>query len=53
MIKLSFKSDSELQKYLIDNNLNDTIMFADPTYVRAVIGITTDNRLVYDYYKMV
>ena len=53
MIKLSFKSDSELQKYLIDNNLNDTIMFTGPTYVRAVIGITTDNRLVYDYDKMV
>lgn len=29
MIKLSFKSDNELRKYLICNNINDTIVFIE------------------------
>lgn len=31
----------------------DVVVFASPTYDDALIGVTTDNRAVYDYERMV
>lgn len=31
----------------------DVIIFDNPSYDDALIGITTNNRAVYDYYKMI
>ena len=31
----------------------DVIIFNNPSYDDALIGITSDNRAVYDYYKMI
>lgn len=30
----------------------ETILFRNPDYTHAIIGMTHDNRVVYDYYKM-
>lgn len=31
----------------------DAIVFANPDYANAIIGVTTDGQVVYDYYMMV
>ena len=31
----------------------ESILFRNPSYESAIIGITTDGRAVYDYYRMI
>lgn len=38
---------------LIDLGFEDFIIFENPDYDSAIIGITDDNRVVYDYDKMI
>ena len=47
-----FNTIDELKEWLTDNEFDDTIMFECPDYVTAVVGISEDNRLIYDYDKM-
>ena len=42
-----------LTERLLDAECEDTSYFINPDYEDAVIGITDDGRLVYDFYKMV
>lgn len=43
----------ELKEYLEEKELYNTQYFEEPDYASAVIGTTDDDRLVYDYEKMV
>lgn len=43
----------ELKNNLISMGYDDIIIFENPSYASAFIGITTDNRCVYDYNLMI
>lgn len=38
---------------IVDAGYEDVIVFENPSYDEAFIGVTSDNRAVYDYYKMI
>ena len=38
---------------LVDSGYEDVIIFSEPSYDTALIGVTIDNEAVYDYEKMV
>lgn len=42
-----------LKQQLIDNDCEDTIVFDNPDYVDAFIGVDLNDRAVYDYDKMI
>lgn len=42
-----------VQEKLIDAGYEDVLIFSNPSYDDALIGVTEDNRAVYDYGKMV
>lgn len=44
-----FEKLDDLKEYLVNFGYEDTIILENPDYVEAVIGITDDGRLVYDY----
>lgn len=47
---------SELDKVndiITSNGYEDVVVFSDPCYADALVGITTNNRAVYDYEKMI
>ena len=41
------------EEILLDNGYEDVIIFTDFSYDTALIGITSDNRAIYDYDLMV
>ena len=41
------------RKYIADNFGDDIIVFDDPEFDCAIIGVSSDNRAIYDYDKMV
>lgn len=43
----------QLEKYYIEDEETSIILFENPNYDDAFIGLTLDNRAVYDYDKMV
>lgn len=38
---------------LVDLGYEDSIVFENPDYDEAIIGVTDEGNVVYDYYKMV
>ena len=44
---------NEIEEVLLDNGLDGAIYFENPSYADAIIGYTSDNRIVYDYNLMV
>jgi len=46
-------SNLRVKQRLEDNGLEDVIFFTDYSYEDAIIGVSNDNRLIYDYEKMV
>ena len=42
----------ELKDYICERGYEDAIVFENPSYTSAFIGITTDGRTVYDYELM-
>lgn len=46
-------TENELRDYLLENGYEDTVIFTNPSYHEAFIGVSTDGRAIYDYYKMV
>lgn len=46
-------TQEELREYLKDNGHEDSVVFVNPDYASAVVGVTTDGNVVYDYRKMV
>lgn len=43
----------QLEKYYIEDEETSIILFENPSYDDAFIGLTLDNRAVYDYDKMI
>lgn len=43
----------QLEKYYIEDEEASIILFENPSYDDAFIGLTLDNRAVYDYDKMI
>lgn len=43
----------ELQDYLVEREMPETVVLIDPDYASAVVGISGDGRLIYDYQLMV
>lgn len=41
-----------VEELILDAGYEDVIVFGEPSYDTAFIGVTTDNRAVYDYNKM-
>lgn len=48
-----YKNNNELRQDLMDRGNEDTVMFENPDYASAAIGITEDGNLVYSYPLMV
>lgn len=43
----------QLEKYYIEDEEASIVLFESPSYDDAFIGLTLDNRAVYDYDKMI
>ena len=43
----------DAKEKLLDNGYEDVIVFSDPSYGKALIGVTSNNQAVYDYDLMV
>jgi len=43
----------QLEKYYIEDEETSIILFESPSYDEAFVGLTMDDRAVYDYDKMV
>lgn len=43
----------QLEKYYIEDEETSIILFENPNYDEAFVGLTMDDRAVYDYDKMV
>lgn len=50
---MKFNDIEELKEALWERDAENTTFFVDPDYISAVIGISTDDRVVYSYEKMV
>lgn len=52
-VKYMFKNVEELKDLLNEMGYNDTVVFENPSYLKAIIGISDDGALCYSYEKMV
>ena len=43
----------ELKKLLVENGYENVVLFENPDYASAFVGVTTDDVAVYDYEKMI
>ena len=43
----------DLKEYLEQRAASDTTFFINPSFLSAIVGLTDDDRLVYDYDKMI
>lgn len=41
------------REILCDLGYDDTVIFENPDYDSAIVGISDDNRVIYDYNKMI
>lgn len=48
-----FHDLDSLKEHLCDMGYEETIVFDNPSYVTAAVGVTDDGRVVYDYDLMV
>ena len=48
-----FKTEDDVREAIEDCGYEDVIIFSNPSYASAFIGISEDNRAVYDYDKMI
>lgn len=53
MLKATFKTTQELRSFLEEFNFQDTKFCVNPDYVDAIIGISDEGKVIYDYDKMV
>jgi transcriptional regulator with XRE-family HTH domain len=52
-VKIPPLTMKELKRYLCDCGYEDTIILESPDYLSAIVGISDDARIIYDYEKMV
>lgn len=50
---MKFESVEDLKEYLTEQGLDDTVVLESPSYISAVVGISTDGRLIYSRDLMV
>lgn len=53
MIKIKFNNTEELCNFIIEQGIEETMYMTNPDYIEAIVGLANDNKLVYDYWKMV
>ena len=42
----------EIKEWLCDRDYEDTVVLENPDYLSAIVGVSDDGRLIYDYEKM-
>lgn len=47
------KTENDVRELIEDYEFEDVIIFSNPDYASAFVGISEDNRAIYDYDKMV
>lgn len=47
------KTEEDVKELIEDYGYEDVMIFSNPDYASAFIGVSDDNRAVYDYWKMV
>lgn len=47
------KTLDEIKDYICEQGYEDTVVFDNPAFATAFIGLSSDGRAVYDYEKMV
>lgn len=47
------KTEDDVRRLIEDCNYEDVVIFSNPDYASAFIGISEDNRAIYDFDKMV
>ena len=47
------KTENDIKELIADYEYEDVIIFSNPDYASAFIGVSEDNSAVYDYDKMV
>ena len=52
MLKCTFNTVEELREFLIDSDYGETKFCVEPDYINAIIGISDEGMVVYDYDKM-
>lgn len=50
---MKFERIEDLKEYLAEQGLTDTVVLEGPSYISAVVGISTDGRLIYSRDLMV
>ena len=46
-------TEQEVKNMLAEHGYEDTILFMNPSYANAFVGVTTDGTAIYDYEQMV
>ena len=49
----SNRTIDSIKEWLSDRDYEDTVVMENPDYLSAIVGISDDGRLIYDYEKMV
>ena len=50
---MKFKRVEDLKEYLTELGFTDTVVLESPSYISAIVGISTDGRLIYSRPLMV
>ena len=50
---MKFERIEDLKEYLTEQDFMDTVVLESPSYISAVVGISTDGRLIYSRDLMV
>ena len=45
--------ETDAEQRLLDNDYEGVKYFTNPSYAEAIVGVSSDDRVVYDYQKMV
>jgi transcriptional regulator with XRE-family HTH domain len=48
----STRTLDEIKEWLCDRDYEDTVVLENPDYLSAIVGVSDDGRLIYDYEKM-
>ena len=48
----SARTLDEIKEWLCDRDYEDTVVLENPDYLSAIVGVSDDSRLIYDYEKM-
>lgn len=47
------KTENDVRRLIEDYDYEDVVIFSNPDYASAFVGISEDNRAIYDFDKMV